>query len=731
MNIKTNNSTKHYNNVETLVDDIITKFDKKIAFGMPIALGKSNHIVNEMYRRAKKDPSIDLTIMTALSLEKPRWTNDLERRMIEPLLDRLWKDIPDFHYMMDLRKGELPANVKLQEFYFLAGSVKNDPMAQQNHYSSNYTHVARDICAADSNILYCHSIAKKIIDGEVCYSDSCNADLSVDIKRYRPSVLAAGRKALHVGHVNSSLPFMYGTAICDESEYDMILEGDEFNFPLFCAPKAPVTTPDQFIGLYVSTLIKDGGSLQIGIGSLGDAIASSLIMREKHNDMYKDVLKRAGIVEKYGKLINRIGGINPFRKGLYGITEMLVDAFMELYKAGIIRRKVYGSEEIQKLVNEEILEENFSRDSISILLSQEKFHPILKEADFLILQKYGIFKENLKYDNYSIIDGDISYSADLRDPENIGKLLDNCIGNSLKNGVIAHGGFFIGPTKFYNDLRNMSDEERKQFEMTGVAVINQLYGDEKLRTLQRKDARLVNAGMNVSIFGNICSDALEDGTVVSGVGGQYNFVAMGHELEGARVIMMIRAVRETKKGAVSNVVFNYGYTTIPRHLKDIVVTEYGIADLRGKVDRDVVAALINIADSRFQDKLVKQAIKANKLPKGYRVPEEFRNNYPDRLMKQLEPYRKMNRGLFEVFPFGTDFTPEEVVLGRALREFKAGIERHKLKTIGGLLKHFFKFQPDKALPYLERVKLNSPDSFKEVILKKIVTYALVRSGQMK
>ncbi len=730
MNMKTANTTKYYNDVETLVDDIITKFNKKIAFGMPIALGKSNHIANEMYRRAKEDPTIDLTIMTALSLEKPRWSNDLERRMIEPLLDKLWKGIPDFQYMIDLRKGEFPPNVKLQEFYFLAGSVKNDPIAQQNHYSSNYTHIGRDICAEDNNILYCHTVAKKMINGKVCYSDSCNADLGVDIKRYRESVLATGRKTLHVGHVNNSLPFMYGTAICDESEYDMILEGEEFNFPLFCAPKAPVTTPDYFIGLHVSTLIRDGGSLQIGIGSLGDAIAASLIMRDKHNDMYKDVLKKSGIMEKYGKFINKVGGTDPFKKGLYGITEMLVDAFMQLYKAGIIRRKVYDSEEIQKLVNDEVLEDNLSKDSVRVLLAQEKFNPILKEDDFLVLQRFGVFKEDLEYENYCIKDGNTSYSADLREPENVEKILDNCIGKSLKNGVIAHGGFFIGPTRFYDDLRNMSDEERKQFEMTGVYVINQLYGDEKLRTLQRKDARLVNAGMNVSIFGNICSDALENGTVISGVGGQYNFVAMGHELEGARVIMMIRAVRMTKKGPVSNVVFNYGYTTIPRHLKDIVVTEYGIADLRGKVDREVIAALINIADSRFQDKLVKQAIKANKLPKDYKVPEAFRNNYPDKLMKQLEPYRKLKRGLFEIFPFGTDFTPEEVVLGRALREFKAGMDRNKIKTIGGILKQTVKFQPEKALPYLKRVQLDSPASIKERLLKNVVVYALVKSGQI-
>ena len=721
---------KYYDNVETLVDDIIKKFNRKIAFGMPIALGKSYHIANEMYRRAKNDGSIDLTILTALSLEKPTWSNDLERRIIEPLLDRIWKDVPDFDYMLDMRKGELPANVTMKEFYFKAGSVKNDPMSQQNHYSSNYTHVGRDIMGEDNNVLYCHTVAKKIMDGNVFFSDSCNADLGLDIKRYRPKAEAMGKKTLHVGHVNTALPFMYGDAVCGEEDYDMILEGDQFNFPLFCAPKGPVTTPDYFVGLHVSALIKDGGSLQIGIGSLGDAIASSLILRQTNNDLYNDILDQCSIRKRYLPLIRNVGGCGIFEKGLYGTTEMLVDAFIELYKAGIIKRKVYGNEEIQRLVNEELLEESLNPVSLKTLLSQDRFNPVLKEKDFTSLQKYGVFKENLSYRDYHIVDGDCRYSADFRNTENLDAVISCCTGDRLKNGVIAHGGFFIGSTSFYNDLRNMDDEERKQFEMTGVAVLNQLYGDETLRSLQRKDARFVNAGMKISILGNICSDALEDGTVISGVGGQYNFVSMGHAIEGARVIMMIRAVRETARGPESNIVFNYGYTTIPRHLKDIVVTEYGIADLRGKVDHDVVAALINVADSRFQDQLIKQAVAANKLPAAYRVPEMFRNNYPEQLMKTLEPFRKMKLGLFEIFPFGTDFTPEEIILGRSLRDFKSKMTRKKVETIMGFVKHMFSPDPVKALPYLRRMKLDSPGSIKEIIAKKIVTYALISAGQI-
>jgi acyl-CoA hydrolase len=39
--------------------------------------------------------------------------------------------------------------------------------------------------------------------------------------------------------------------------------------------------------------------------------------------------------------------------------------------------------------------------------------------------------------------------------------------------------------------------------------------------------------MMMTVGGAACSDGLENGKVVSGVGGQYNFVAMAHELPGA------------------------------------------------------------------------------------------------------------------------------------------------------------------------------------------------------
>src|SRR5260221_5723187 len=112
---------------------------------------------------------------------------------------------------------------------------------------------------------------------------------------------------------------------------------------------------------------------------------------------------------------------------------------------------------------------------------------------------------------------------------------------------------------------------------------------------------------------------------------------MAHELERARSILLLRSTREAGGRVESNIVFNYGHVTIPRHLRDVVVTEYGVADLRGRTDAEVAAALIAITDARFQEGLVRTAKAAGKLPLDWRIPEEALDNTPPRLARRPPP----------------------------------------------------------------------------------------------
>jgi hypothetical protein len=108
---------------------------------------------------------------------------------------------------------------------------------------------------------------------------------------------------------------------------------------------------------------------------------------------------------------------------------------------------------------------------------------------------------------------------------------------------------------------------------------------------------------------------------------------------------------------------------VPRHLRDIVVTEYGIADLRGKTDRDVIAAMLAVTDSRFQGELLREAKDAGKIEKHFELPPAFRDNTPERIERALAPAR--DRGLIPPFPFETDFTAIEQQLLPALQLLKS------------------------------------------------------------
>ncbi len=710
--------------VETCVDRILETVGYKIVFGMPLALGKPNHIANALYLRAKNDPAIDLTIITALSLEKPSPSSKLEARLLDPIVKRIWNGFVEFEYMKDLRKKQLPENVTISEFFTKAGGYLNSTYAQQRYISTNYTHAVRDLIDNGLNVIG-NLIAPHPEGNPDLVSMSCNPDLVLEAFEKMAVEKQKGRKYMILGQVNSNLPYMYGDAVVESRAYDMILDDPVYDFPLFSVPKAAVSPSDHMIGLNVSSLIRDNGSLQIGIGSLGDGIASSLIMRHKQNKVYNQILSAMNITGRYSALIEKIGGTGSFKKGLYGATEMLVDVFVQLYRNGILKRRVYDHAGIQKLLNEKIITETITPQIFDIFVDHHIIHERITKADFRLLMKYGLIKGDFEYMDGRLICKGVGFPADLRD-EQTREMLNSHLGDCLQEGVVCHGSFFIGPNDFYDALNDMPEDERKLFSMSGVNFVNQLYGDEKLKSCQRKHGRFVNAGMMVTLFGAVVSDGLESGNIVSGVGGQYNFVSMAHALEDGRLIMMVRSTKKSSGKVSSNIVFNYGHNTIPRHLRDIVVSEYGIADLRGKCDRDVIAAMLNISDSNFQEELLKQAKKAGKIEMDYEIPEAFRQNTPERIQNLLAPFKV--KGHFQNFPFGTDYTHEEVTLAKALKHLKEKVSTQRARTIAGIAGQFFLKPPQPILPLLKRMKLDLPKCLREKMLRAVVVYALRHSS---
>jgi hypothetical protein len=613
---------KLFSDPQELADDTIRDVGRKLVVGLPLGLGKANHIVNALYARAVADRSIDLTFFSALTLEKPRPRNLLESRFITPVIDRLFGAYPDPAYAAPLREGRLPPNIRVIEFFFLAGAWLHVPLAQQNYISANYTHAASYLIASGLNVVP-QLVAKRVVDGVPRYSLSCNTDTTLDALKAR----AEGRASFKlVAEVNSELPFMPGPGDLAADAFSAVLDSPATDFPLFAPPSEPINDAKYAIGLHAASLVRDGGTLQIGIGQIGDALAQGLIVRHRDDAQFHSIMTRLAPDRAPAES-------GPFERGLYGVSEMVTEAFVGLIDAGILRRAV--------------------------------------------------------------------------------------------DGIILHGAFFLGPKSFYRALREMPPEQIKRVCMMPVSFTNELYGDEETKRAARIDARFVNNTMMATLLGAAVSDGLDDGQVVSGVGGQYNFVAQAFALAGARSMLALEATRQAGGKTQSNIRWNYGHETIPRHLRDVFITEYGIADIRGKSDADVIEAMLAITDSRFQEELARTAKDAGKLPRGYEIPAAHRENLPERIAAALKPAREA--GLLPSFPFGSDFTEVEQRLIPALEILQAA--QHEPLRLARLLWRGMTHPGGAAVQEcLGRLGLDKPTTFAERMYRALVTAALAESG---
>ncbi|HEX5508244.1 MAG TPA: acetyl-CoA hydrolase/transferase C-terminal domain-containing protein [Pseudolabrys sp.] len=556
-----------YDDAAQVAAAIVERVGKKIVLALPLGLGKANHIVNALYAMAAADRSIRLTIFTALTLEAPRAKQELERRFLEPFAKRVFAGYPPLDYATAAHAGTVPPNIEINEFFFLAGQWLHSPYAQQHYISANYTHALRYVLDRGVNVI--GQLVAHRADEPRPYSLSCNPDLTLDLLKLRRE---SRTDFVFAGQVNSELPFMSGDAAIAESEVDLLLDGSAADFPLFAPPREPIALADYAAGLHAASLVPDGGTLQIGIGSLGDAVTQSLILRHRNNADFCKLLASLRARPTQNDGIHT----TPFNQGLYGCSEMFVEGFLDLFRAGLLKREV--------------------------------------------------------------------------------------------DGAVLDGGFFLGSRAFYKSLREMPRDTIEKFRMRPIDFVNQLYGGEDAKRRARVSARFINDAMMTTALGDVISDGLDDGRIVSGVGGQYNFVAQAFALDGARALIMLRASRTVKGKAESNIRWRYGHVTIPRHLRDIIVTEYGIADIRGKSDRDVIAAMLAITDSRFQNQLLAQAKEAGKIERSYEIPKAARNNTPDAVARALQP--ASDAGLLAPFPFGTDFTAAEQRLLPALQQLK-------------------------------------------------------------
>ncbi len=435
-------SPRAFDDVAECVESTLCRVGPRIVLALPLGIGKPNPLANEFYRRAQRDSTITLKIFTALSLRAPVWRGELERRFLQPLVERIFGNCVPLDYVRDLHAGAIPKNVEIVEFFLDPGALLHVAHSQRHYFSTNYTHVARDVAAQGVNVIG-QLIAKRSVEGRNEYSLGSNPDVTVDLLELLAPQRRRGRDVVVIGEINRQMPFMFGSAAVPAETFDFLVDHSRYDYDLFAPPNQPLRTADHAIGLYGARLVQDGGTLQLGIGALGNAV----------------------------------------------------------------------------------------------------------------------------------------------------------------------------------------------------------------------------------VF-----------------------------------------------------VWSYGNTTIPRHLRDIVITEYGVADLRGRTDQEVIAALLNITDSRFQDALKREAQLAGKLAPDYRIADMHRNNTPQALEERFVLPRA--RGLFSEFPFGTDLTREEIVLAKALERLKdkSATDLSKARTVLSAL--LSRGTPASFRPYLQRMELDSPRTREQWLWQRLLVQEL-------
>lgn len=188
---------------------------------------------------------------------------------------------------------------------------------------------------------------------------------------------------------------------------------------------------------------------------------------------------------------------------------------------------------------------------------------------------------------------------------------------SLWRGKMV-GAFALGSKKLYDFVDNNLVVEFQQGRITNdPAVIAQNY---KMVS--------VNTALQVDLLGQVCSQSLGP-RHYSGTGGQLDTHRGARLSEGGRGIIALRST--AKRGTISTIVpmLSEGAgVTVPSQDVDTIVTEYGVADLKGLCVKDRLDALVRIAHPDFRDWIREQAEELKIVPRlvmpGFSAPESGR-----------------------------------------------------------------------------------------------------------
>jgi acyl-CoA hydrolase len=167
---------------------------------------------------------------------------------------------------------------------------------------------------------------------------------------------------------------------------------------------------------------------------------------------------------------------------------------------------------------------------------------------------------------------------------------------ALRRGKIV-ATLALGSKRLYDFLH-----ENSAVDFAGVEWVNDP------RVIAREPNFIsINATTEVDFYGQCASETVA-GRYFSSSGGQYDFARGAMYSQGGQGFIVLTAT--TRDGSMSKIkptLSPGSVVTTSKNTVDNIVTEFGVAEMRGKSLRDRALALIAIADPRFRDELTYQA----------------------------------------------------------------------------------------------------------------------------
>ncbi|WP_229657468.1 acetyl-CoA hydrolase/transferase family protein [Thermogymnomonas acidicola] len=162
----------------------------------------------------------------------------------------------------------------------------------------------------------------------------------------------------------------------------------------------------------------------------------------------------------------------------------------------------------------------------------------------------------------------------------------------------------------YHTVGTFAKGERKVFDYlddnTSVQMRSVEYTNDTSVIRRNRMMHSINSAVEVDLTGQVSAESIGP-RVISGVGGQMDFVRGSSLSEGGKSIIALRSTtRDGKSKIVPFLMQGTGVTTTRNHVQ-YVVTEYGVAELRGKTIQERVTEMVSVAHPRFRSELEEEA----------------------------------------------------------------------------------------------------------------------------